>query len=113
VDDPHFFYDETRVRPQAVAELERLAACLTSEPFGEVDLKLIGRTDPRGGDAYNERLGKERANRVKKMLVDYGVSAGRTELQSEGESEARGDTPAASYGYDRRVDIVQLQAKTP
>ena len=113
VENPHFFYDETTVRPQAVPELKRLAACLTTEPFAELDLRLVGHADPRGSEQYNRELAQERAQQVRNMLIDYGVPSERIEVATRGESEAIGDTPEASYGYDRRVDIVQLQVIHP
>jgi outer membrane protein OmpA-like peptidoglycan-associated protein len=113
VDNPNFFYDETTVRPQAVPELKRLAACLTTAPFADVDLLLVGHADPRGSNEYNEDLARERAQQVRNMLIDYGVPSRRMEIATRGESEAMGDTPHASFGYDRRVDVVQLQVIHP
>lgn len=113
VDDPHFFYDESVVRPQAVPEMKRLAACLKTEPFADVQVRLVGHADPRGSEAYNEDLARRRAEYVKHMLTDYGVPADRLEIAARGETDAIGDTPDASYGYDRRVDIVQIYVIHP
>lgn len=113
VEDPHFFYDKSVVRPQAVPEMKRLAACLMTEPFSDVRVRLVGRADPRGSTSYNQDLSRRRAEYVKDMLIDYGVPSDRVEVAARGESGAIGDTPDASYGYDRRVDIVQLYVIHP
>ncbi len=113
VKDPHFFYDETVVRPQAVPEMKRLAACLTTKPFSDVDVLLVGRADPRGSADYNEKLAQKRADYVRNMLIDYGVPSDRIQVAARGEAGALGDTDKASYGYDRRVDVVQLQVIHP
>ena len=106
--EPHFFYDESQARPQAHPELEALASCLQQEPYDELTVLLVGRADPRGSDEYNLALGKRRAEYVKGLLVDYGVGADRIVVSSDGERQAKGDEDAFSYGYDRRVDVVQI-----
>ncbi len=111
--DPHFFYDGTKVRPQDHEALEELAACLNEPDFKKIDLLLVGRTDPRGSAAYNQQLSKERADRVKDLLVENGVDAKRITTKAAGERGAIGQTHQASYGYDRRVDVVQLSAIVP
>ena len=113
VDTPHFFFDTARLRPQDIPGLQRLAECLEAEPFADMDLRLVGRADPRGSKSYNEQLAQQRAEKVRDLLVEYGVSASRIEVSQTGEEKARGDEEAFSYGYDRRVDIVQLQAIHP
>jgi outer membrane protein OmpA-like peptidoglycan-associated protein len=110
--DVVFPYDESHVLPQEVYPLRKLASCLESPPQSQIDLLLVGRTDPRGTDAYNDRLGKARADWVKQRLVAYGVSPSRIRTSSGGEAGTEGD-PATRYGYDRRVDVVQLRAWAP
>lgn len=109
----HFFYDARSARPQAHPKLEELAECLNSPPQREVDVLLVGRADPRGPAAYNEALGAERAEYVKERLIDYGVAPERLKARSVGERGAKGGKEAFSYGYDRRVDVVQIRAVAP
>jgi outer membrane protein OmpA-like peptidoglycan-associated protein len=111
--EPHFFFDEARLRPQDAVQLEQLAQCLNREPLRDVNVVLVGRADPRGADDYNQALGSARAERVKGWLVEHGVDASRISTRSQGEADAIGDTPDAAYGYDRRVDVVQLAVITP
>lgn len=104
-----FPFDESRPLPQDNPQLDALAACLNSSPYQGVRLRLIGRTDREGNDAYNQKLGQERAEYVKKALVSHGVDANRIDTQSAGAEQAGEGAP----GYDRRVDVVQLVALNP
>lgn len=113
VKEPHFFYNKSVVRPEDVPELRHLAACLTTKPFSDVNLRLVGHADPRGSAAYNDKLAMARAEYVKKRLVAYGVPGERIAVETRGAKDAIGNTPNASYGYDRRVDIVQLEVIRP
>ncbi len=108
VEAPKFFYDGTRPRPQDEPKLEALADCLNRSQYEKSQILLIGKADPRGPDDYNEELGKERAEAIKKLLVERGVDAERITISSAGEEVAVGDTEAYSYGYDRRVDVIQI-----
>ncbi|HEV8549685.1 MAG TPA: OmpA family protein [Polyangiaceae bacterium] len=104
-----FPFDESQPLAQDNPDLKALAACLNSSPYQNVKLRLIGRTDREGKEAYNVKLGQERAEYVKKALVSHGVDASRIETQSAGAEQA-GEGAA---GYDRRVDVVQLVALNP
>ncbi|MCA9647775.1 MAG: OmpA family protein, partial [Myxococcales bacterium] len=88
--------------------------CLNDPNHRDAKILLIGHTDTRGSTAYNQRLGLERAQTEKDVLVAYGISPDRIELKSAGESQARaGNDPLIAQGYDRRVDVVQLEIKRP
>lgn len=101
-----FPFDESQPLPQDVPQLDSLAACLNSSPYRDVRVRLIGRTDREGAEAYNEKLGHDRAEYVKQALVREGVDAARIETESAG-AEKAGEGEGAP-GYDRRVDVVQL-----
>ncbi len=106
--EPHFFYDESEPRPQAHPEVKKLARCLNTEPYSDLTVLLVGRADPRGSNEYNLELGKRRAVQVKDLLVKNGVDEERIVVSTAGERQAKGDEEAYSYGYDRRVDVVQV-----
>jgi OOP family OmpA-OmpF porin len=103
---PHFQFDSAEPLPQNHFELKALAECLNAPPIAKLPISLVGRTDAKGNAAYNDQLGKRRAERVKQILVESGVAADRFEVSSRGETGALGDQGLYSYGYDRRVDIV-------
>lgn len=103
-----FDFDEAKVQMKDRGELEALAVCLQSPKYEHLDLKLVGRADPRGSKRYNRKLGLERAKAVKQVLVGYGVSPDRIAVATRGEAGAKGNTNEFSFGWDRRVDVVQL-----
>ncbi|MCA9626337.1 MAG: OmpA family protein [Myxococcales bacterium] len=111
---PFFDFDEAKAKPQDHLELSALAECLKDPNHRDAEIVLIGHTDTRGSDEYNQRLGMERAQTVKDLLVSYGVPGARIQVRSAGESEARAaNDPLISQGYDRRVEVVQMEIKKP
>ena len=102
---PHFQFDEHDLRVQDVEALKALAVCLNAEPFVDRTVDLIGRADRHGSDAYNERLGMSRAERVRQFLIEQGVDGSRLRVVTRGEREARANG-LHSHGWDRRVDVI-------
>jgi OOP family OmpA-OmpF porin len=70
---------------------------------------IVGHTDPRGSDAYNDDLSFRRAETVKSYLVQLGY-AGVVDTEGRGKSEpfAPDDPTKYSqdelYAFDRRVE---------
>ena len=63
---------------------------------------LVGRTGPRGGDAYNEKLGQSRAEAVTQYLKNQGVKKARVETAStgaQGASSGSGGVAAGPPGH--------------
>ncbi len=74
---------------------------------GESDVKVVlqGHTDYKGSDEYNQKLGMDRAEAVRKELVTLGVPAERLSTISFGESQPlyKEDTEWAN-ALNRRVE---------
>lgn len=51
--------------------------------------RVIGGTDTRASDAYNQKLSERRANNVKNYLVQNGVEASRLEAVGRGEKDLK------------------------
>ena len=70
------------------------------------EVTVVGHTDIRGTNAYNQRLGQRRADFVKRKLIDYGAPAGQIKTSSRGESQlaARG-TAESDHRRNRRTEI--------
>ncbi|WP_437661454.1 OmpA family protein [Sorangium sp. So ce1182] len=102
----NFAFDSAEPLPQEQLELRAVVDCLLSSNLKDVKIELVGRADPRGKQAYNQDLSLRRATRVKELLVKEGISADRISTRATGASEAVGNQPMYSYGYDRRVDVV-------
>ena len=75
LDTIHFGFNESFVREEEIANLDRIGRILerivAAHP-GEVFV-IEGNTDAVGDDAYNLRLSKERAEAVKQALTQYYV----------------------------------------
>lgn len=51
--------------------------------------KVIGATDTRASDAYNQKLSERRANNVKNYLIKNGVQANKLEAEGRGEKDLK------------------------
>ncbi len=73
------------------------------------NIRIEGHTDSSGSDSFNLNLSQKRADAVKALLVDYGVSATRIEAIGMGESLPVADNNTESgKAKNRRVDIIIL-----
>lgn len=87
-------YDKSTLRPESVAELDRLNQLMVDNP--SIKIEIGGHTDSDGSDAYNERLSQDRAQSVVDYLVkEKGVSRDRMVAKGYGEKspEVANDTP--------------------
>ncbi len=71
--DITFKTGKSQVRPEATERLKEMADVLKKYP--ENNITVIGHTDATGSEPINEKLSKERAMTVKKILVSNGVPA--------------------------------------
>jgi outer membrane protein OmpA-like peptidoglycan-associated protein len=101
--DPFFHFDSDRVSAHDQPGLYSLAVCMKTGALKDNRIQLTGRADPRGTVDYNEKLGLERAERVKAFLVGQGVATGRLVTASLGKAGA--EPGEDKWGTDRRVDI--------
>lgn len=101
--DPFFSFDSSKPDELDQETMRNLVVCMTVGPLRDKSITVVGRTDPRGGEEYNERLGLERAERVKRYLVAKGIDAARIKTTSLGKDDA---SPAPKdWPSDRRVEI--------
>jgi outer membrane protein OmpA-like peptidoglycan-associated protein len=68
-------------------------------------LKIVGHTDARGSEPYNQALSERRAAAVRSYLkAEFGVAADQLEIMGEGEREpVSGSDPYAAD--NRRVEF--------
>lgn len=82
----NFAFNSSRLDVAAMATLDRQADWIRQ--FPEVRFRVYGHTDLVGADAYNQRLGKRRADTVVNYLVSKGISRSRLEaVVSFGETQ--------------------------
>ena len=82
----YFDYNKTEIREDALPILEAAVKALNKNP--EADILLTGNCDTRGSEAYNEKLGRRRAESVKKFMVSNGVDEARIRIVSRGKLDA-------------------------
>lgn len=100
-----FDTNSARLRPAMMAALDEIASrILASE--GNESLSVIGHTDSRGSDSYNQSLSERRAESVVNYLADKGLDRGMMSSSGMGESSPVGDNSTrAGRAANRRVEI--------
>lgn len=104
LDSVHFDFD---VDTPMAADHDRLVHFVNVAKANPNDtFKLVGDTDAKGGDTYNDDLSKRRVMNVAKYATDNGVSASQLKLGYRGKTDpaATNDTEAGRAA-NRRVDI--------
>lgn len=100
-----FAFDSDTLSQQDIDQLQPIAQRLVNYP--ETELFVIGHTDSRGAEAYNQNLSEERAAVVAGYLAThFGIEPSRIQAQGRGELEpvAANDTEDGR-GQNRRVEV--------
>lgn len=101
----HFAFDSYELTQNDINNLNAIAKRLHENPSEKI--RINGYTDNTGTDAYNMKLGQERAMVVAHYLVDKGVAMNRMEIQSMGATEfVAPNTTAAGRAKNRRTEIL-------
>jgi len=82
----YFDYNKDVLRDDAVSILKDAVGALKRNP--ETDILITGNCDIRGSEAYNEKLGRRRAQSIKSFMLDSGVSEKRVRIVSRGKLDA-------------------------
>lgn len=99
-----FDFDSDQVKPTAASNLRNLAASLSKYPGS--DLLIVGHTDSKGEDAYNQALSERRARATAAYLTSQGVALDRLRTSGRGEVEPIGDNSSTSgQSQNRRVEV--------
>lgn len=102
--DVTFAYDSAAISPQFQSTLGQVAGTLRDYPSSSID--ILGHTDTRGTDAYNQGLSERRAGAVADYLARQGVQSVRMATRGYGETQPKcAETSEAGYACNRRVEI--------
>jgi outer membrane protein OmpA-like peptidoglycan-associated protein len=82
----YFDYDKSALRKDAVTILDEAVRALNKNP--ETSILVTGNCDTRGTEAYNDKLGRKRADRVKQYMLDNGIAEDRIKIISRGKLDA-------------------------
>ncbi|MFC6224739.1 OmpA family protein [Hymenobacter artigasi] len=101
-----FDTDKSMLKPTAAATLDEIVASI-GQRFANKNVRVMGFADSRGDASYNLQLGHDRADAVKKYLVESGkLPNDKVSTESFGEQKpvATNET-AAGRKANRRVEI--------
>jgi len=85
VKDVFFDYDKSVIRPDQTSTVQNDAAFLSQHP--NIKVLIEGHCDDRGSEEYNIALGTSRAESVKQVLLQHGISAERIKTISYGKEK--------------------------
>ncbi|MEM1097054.1 MAG: OmpA family protein [Bacteroidota bacterium] len=99
-----FGFDSSALTPDARASLNQLALSLNQ--YDNTELIVVGHTDAKGSDAYNQQLSQRRADAAASYLMSQGVAPNRITTLGKGETEpiATNDTDFGR-SQNRRVEV--------
>ncbi|MCM8766089.1 MAG: OmpA family protein [Candidatus Omnitrophica bacterium] len=82
----YFDFDKAEIRQDAIPILNTAVKALQKNP--QADILITGNCDIRGPEAYNLKLGRERAEAVRKYMIEHGISEHRIKIISRGKLDA-------------------------
>jgi outer membrane protein OmpA-like peptidoglycan-associated protein len=100
-----FAYDRSDLNATAKTNLDKLKNILLKYP--ETNITVIGHTDSKGSDSYNQTLSESRATAVTNYASQNGIDKARLTAIGKGETDpiATNDTEEGSAS-NRRVEFV-------
>ncbi|HUC80993.1 MAG TPA: OmpA family protein [Flavisolibacter sp.] len=100
-----FAYDRSDLNTTAKTNLDKLNSILAKYP--ETNITVIGHTDNKGSDSYNQTLSEARASSVTSYAGQNGINTARLTTVGKGESDpiAVNDTEEGRAS-NRRVEFV-------
>ncbi len=103
-----FDFDRYALKPEFKPTLNKVADVLYQDP--NLRIRVVGHTDSKGSDEYNQRLSERRAQATADYLISQGVAASQVQVEGRGESEPRADNATAEgRSQNRRVEIYLQQ----
>lgn len=107
-----FYYNEARPTPEGEAALKELAEAVKQQNLRV--MKLVGHTDPRGSDAFNMELSRQRVEFVRDALQRQGVRA-HVEISWQGKRQpidvsvlaAPPENDEQLFALERRVEWIR------
>jgi OmpA-OmpF porin, OOP family len=100
----YFMTGSDELTEQSKSELDQVLAEIRKRPVP--DVLLIGHTDTVGGKVANDALSRQRAEKVRDILVQAGIKADRIDVAGRGERELLVPTAdEVEEPRNRRVEI--------
>lgn len=100
-----FGFDRSDLSATARTNLDKLTNVLKKYP--DTNIEIIGHTDDKGTDSYNQGLSERRAGSVGAYLRSNGISSSRITTKGMGESDPKvANDSEANRAENRRVEFV-------
>ena len=80
-----FGYDRSDLGANAASNLDKLINVLNKYP--DTDIQILGHTDNKGTDEYNQGLSERRASSVSAYLKNHGISTSRVSTKGMGQND--------------------------
>jgi outer membrane protein OmpA-like peptidoglycan-associated protein len=99
-----FDFDSAALRANARQNLAEFSGSM--QEFPETQILIVGHTDSKGSEDYNQQLSEDRAESAAEYLIQEGINPSRITTMGKGESEpvATNDTEAGRQ-QNRRVEV--------
>ncbi len=110
-----FDFDKSNIRESAIPKLDRNVEKLKQMKYKRIN--VVGYTDSKGTEEYNQKLSERRAQSVKDYLVKSGIASDRITVEGRGESGevAPNKTPSGQDNPEGRAEnrrAIELQIWT-
>jgi OOP family OmpA-OmpF porin len=101
-----FDFDKSDLKAEGMAELRKIADLIKSQGDRVGDIDVIGHTDSKGSEEYNQRLSERRAKAVTEYLVSLGIDGSIIDTSGRGELQpAASNDTEAGRARNRRVEV--------
>ena len=102
--DVRFEYDKSDLTAQAQSNLDKLVGVFNEYP--DTDILVVGFTDSKGSDEYNQGLSERRAKSVVSYLGGKGIKSSRLSSVGQGETNPRATNDTdEGRAQNRRVEF--------
>jgi outer membrane protein OmpA-like peptidoglycan-associated protein len=99
-----FDFDSSALRDEARQNLSEFAESMTD--FEDTNILVVGHTDAKGAEEYNQRLSERRAESATSYLAERGIDPGRLTSVGRGETEpVASNETAEGRQQNRRVEV--------
>ncbi len=102
--DVYFDFDKSTLRDESKATLDKALSVLKHRDASE-KITVVGWTDAKGSDVYNQGLSERRAEAVKAYLQANGIADERLEALGKGESTKYDNETEEGRFHNRRVEL--------
>ena len=102
-----FDVNQAAIKPESMGVINEVARMMKEHQ--DLNFSIEGHTDSDGAEDYNLDLSSRRADEVKAVLVDLGISVSRLQTKGWGEGVPVTDnTTPEGKANNRRVEFVKI-----